>query len=199
MQPYEIVAAPVTLWLAPVGTTFPLVNAQPAGTWIKVGTQGDKNYSGEGVTVAHSRTFQKARPAGTTGAVKAFLDEENLAFRLILWDISLEQYQLALSSNVLTTVAAGVGTAGYKKLGLSHGHSVKEYALLARGLSPYDEAMVAQYEVPRCYQSGNPEPVYRKGVPAGLALEWDALEDLAAATPDERFGRLIAQHQVPLS
>ena len=84
MQPYEIVAAPVTLWLAPVGTTFPLVNAQPAGTWIKVGTQGDKNYSGEGVTAAHSRTFQKARPAGTTGAVKAFLDEENLAFRLIL-------------------------------------------------------------------------------------------------------------------
>lgn len=198
MQPYEIVGAPLTLWLAPVGTAFPLVSATPSSPWLLVGTNGNRNYSGEGVTVAHQHTFQKVRPAGATGPVKAFLDEEELMFRLTLWDISMEQYQLALSSNVLTTTAAGVGTPGTKRIGLSHGTNVKEYALLARGASPYNEAMTAQYEVPRCYQSGNPEPAYRKGVPAGLALEWTGLEDLAAASPDQRFGRLIAQHQAPL-
>lgn len=198
MTPYEIVGAPLTLWLAPVGTAFPLIDVAPAVAWIKIGTNGNRNYSGEGVTVAHGRTFQKARPAGAVGPVKAWLDEEELMFRLTLWDISLEQYQLALSNNALTTVAAGAGTAGYKKIGLSHGAAVKEYALLARGVSPYNEALSAQYEVPRCYQSGSPEAVYRKAQPTGLALEWTALEDLGAASEAERFGRITAQHQAPL-
>ena len=198
MQPYEIIGAPLTLWLAPVGTAFPLIDAAPAVAWVKVGTNGDRNYSGDGVTVANARTFQKARPAGATGPVKAFLDEEDLMVRLTLWDLTLEQYQLTLSSNQLTTTAAGEGTAGFKTIGLSHGFKVKEFSLLARGLSPYDENMAAQYEVPRCYQSGAPETVFRKAQPAGLALEFTALEDLAAANAAERFGRLIAQHQAPL-
>lgn len=197
MQPYEIIGAPLTLWLAPVGTAFPLIDAAPGVAWIKVGTNGDRNYHSDGVTVSHPATFQKVRPAGATGPVKAFLDEEELMIRLTLWDISLEQYQYALSATVATT-AAGVGTAGYKKIGLSRTRTVTEYALLARGVSPYNEAMNAQYEVPRCYQSGAPEPAYRKATPSGLALEFTALEDLAASTASERFGRLIAQHQAAL-
>ncbi len=51
--------------------------------------------------------------------------------------------------------------------------------------------------MPRCYQSANAAPVHRKGVPAGLQLEWTALEHAAAATPDERFGRLIVQTAAP--
>ncbi|SCW61810.1 hypothetical protein SAMN02927924_01699 [Sphingobium faniae] len=198
MQPYEIIGAPLTLWLAPSGTAFPLIGAAPAGTWVKVGTNGTRNYSGDGVTVAHGRTFQKARPAGATGPIKAFLDEEELMIRLTLWDLTLEQYQHVLSSNTLSTTVAGEGTAGFKKIGLSHGMTVKEFSLLARGESPYDEKMVAQYEVPRCYQSGTPEIAYRKAQPAGLALEFTALEDLAAANEAERFGRLVVQHQAPL-
>ncbi len=29
MQPYEIIGAPFTLWLAPTGTAFPLIDAAP--------------------------------------------------------------------------------------------------------------------------------------------------------------------------
>src|SRR3546814_5012065 len=47
--------------------------------------------------------------------------------------------------------------------------------------------------VPRCYQSGSASPVFNKGVPAGIALQWAALEDLDATSDDERFGRLVAQ------
>lgn len=198
MTPYEIVGAPLTLWLAPVGTAFPLVNAAPAGAWIKIGTNGTRNQSEEGVVVMHNQTLNKARPGGATGPVKAFRTEEDLSFSLTLWDITLEQYTLALNSNTLTTTAAGVGTAGFKKLGLSRGFNVKEYALLARGVSPYDEAMTAQYQVPRCYNSGSPEVAYRKGVPAGLKLTFEALEDLAAASEDLRFGSMVFQHQAAL-
>ncbi|MBV2147885.1 hypothetical protein KRZ98_06220 [Sphingobium sp. AS12] len=198
MQPFEIIGAPLTLWLAPVATAFPLISADPSGSWIKVGTNGDKNQSGEGVTVTHGYTFQEVKPGGTTGPVKAFLDEENLSFGLTLWDLSLEQYQLALAGTAPSTTAAGVGTAGYKKIGLSHSSTVKEYALLARGVSPYGDGWSMQYEVPRCYQSGSPSPVYRKAQPSGLALRWTALEDMGASSAEERFGRLIAQHAAAL-
>ncbi|MEO1489692.1 MAG: hypothetical protein AAFR88_09715, partial [Pseudomonadota bacterium] len=61
-------------------------------------------------------------------------------------------------------------------------------------LSPYDEALPMQYCVPRCYDNGSPEPVFRKGgTGAELALELMALESLADGVPEvERFGYILA-------
>lgn len=198
MEPYEIVGAPLTLWLAPVGEAFPAIDAAPGGNWVKVGTSGDRNYSEEGVAVMHNQTLSQARPAGTTGPVKAFRTDEDLMISLTLWDITLEQYAAALNDADVATTAAGVGTAGFKAIGLSQGQEVTAYALLARGTSPYGDGMNAQYQVPRCYQSASPNPQYVKGNPAGLELEFTALEDLNAANAAERFGKLVAQHQAAL-
>lgn len=198
MQPFEIIGAPYTLWVAPTGTAFPLIDAAPAGPWAKIGTNGPSNYSDAGVTVAHSQKIAQARPAGSTGPVKAWLDQEDLMISLVLWDLSLEQYQYALNGAAMSTVAPGVGVAGYKKVGLSTGRSLTTYAALLRGISPYGDAYSAQYEVPRCYQSASPKPAFVKGKPAGLDLEFTALEDLTAANPAERFGRLVAQNAAPL-
>jgi hypothetical protein len=82
MEPYEIIANPLTLWLAPSGEAFPAIDAAPAGNWAKIGTSGTRNYSEEGLVVSASVSFQKARPAGASGPVKAFIDEEDLMFRL---------------------------------------------------------------------------------------------------------------------
>ncbi len=199
MQPYEIIAAPFTLWVAPVATAFPLVGAAPASEWIKVGTNGDRSESEDGVTVAHSQDFSQVKVAGSTGPVKAFRTDEGLVVSLTLLDISLEQYKLAMNGAAVTTVAAGVGTAGYKHLPLYQGLNVTTYALLVRGTgSAYGDAYTAQYEVPFCYQSASPELVFKKGDPAGLALEFTALEDPAAASAAARFGRLVMQHAVAL-
>lgn len=200
MTPYEIIGAPLTLWVAPVGTAFPLINAAPAPEWVKVGTNGDRSYENGGVTVTHGKSYDKVRTAGASGPIKAFLNEEDLMFGLTLLDITLEQYQLALNGNAITTVAPGAGTPGTKKIGLSEDVGrTKEYALLARGLSPYNEALAMQYCVPRCYQSGAPAPVFRKGgTGAGLALTFEALEDLTAANAQERFGYILASHLAAL-
>jgi hypothetical protein len=198
MEPYEIVGQPLTLWLAPVGTAFPDIDAAPGNPWVLVGTSGDRSETEEGVTVTHSQTINKVRAGGSVGAVKAFRPEEDLMFRVTLMDVSLEQYKLAVNGNALTTVAAGAGTVGTKKMGLSRGKDVTVYALIARGVSPYDPTFEAQYQVPRCYVSGSPAIVYRKGQPAGIELTFEALEDLEAASEDERFGSLIAQHQAAL-
>jgi hypothetical protein len=196
MTPYEIIAAPVTLWVAPLGTAFPLISAAPGVGWTRVGINGDRSYENGGVTVTHAKTYDKVRTAGASGPVKANLTEEDLMFGLTLLDITLETYQLALNGNTITTVAPASGQAGTKKIGLSESVGrTKEYALLARGLSPYNEALAMQFCVPRCFQSGAPAPVFRKGgTGAGLALQFEALENLAATSEEERFGHILAAH-----
>jgi hypothetical protein len=199
MAPFEIVAAPLTLWAAPVGTAFPLIGAAPAVAWVKIGTNGDRNYDDSGIEVTHTQKTEDARPAGATGPIKAWRTEEDMMLSLTLWDMTVEQYRFAMNAVTITTVAAGVGTAGTKKIGLSRGVDVVTYALLARGLaSGYGDTFNAQYELPIVYQSGNAKPVFKKGKPAGLALEFTALEDVSAASAAERFGRLLVQHQAPL-
>lgn len=194
MTPYEIIGSPISLWLAPVATVFPLIDVAPAVAWKLIGTNGTANQDESGVVVTHSQKVDVARPAGRTGPVKAWTSEEDFMISIGLWDLSLEQYQYALAGVAPTTVAAGVGTAGYKKMGLSRGVEVAQYALLARGISPYGDSFNMQFEVPRVYQSGSPKPTFGKGKPAALQLEFSALEDLNASSAAERFGRLIAQH-----
>lgn len=197
-DPYEIIATPLTLWLAPVGTAFALIDVAPASPWAKVGTNGTLSEDEAGVTVTHSQSLQEVHTGGSTGPVKVFRDKEGLKLEVTILDVSLEQYKASLNGNTITTTAAATGTAGFKKIGLSRGQNVTLYALLARGASPYADSMNAQYQVPRCYQSGDPVLVYKKGVPAGLKLEFAVLEDPTAASADVRLGTLVTQHQVAL-
>ncbi len=199
-KPYELIAQPFTLWIAPVGTSFPAIDAAPPGPWTKVGTSGDLNYTEDGVTVQHSQSVELWRSLGSPGPRKAFRTEEELRISFTLADLTLEQYALALNYNAVTTSAPGSGVAGKKTIGLSRGLDVPQRALLLRGTgaSPYSDAWNAQYEVPVAVQVSEPEVVFQKGEPAGLMLEWVALEDPNAASVLERFGRLIAQNAAAL-
>lgn len=196
--PYEIVAQPFTLWVAAVGTTFPEIDETPDGSWTKVGTSGDRNYSEDGVTVMHSQTVEAWRALGSTGPRKAFRTEEEMRVGMTLMDLTLEQYALALNYNTVTTVAADVDTGGYKSIGLSRGLDLPQRALLVRGVgSPYGAGSVQawnmQYQIPVAVQVAEPEVVFVKGEPAGLALEFLAIEDPSASDATERFGLLLAQ------
>ena len=200
MEPYEIIAAPFTLWLAPVGEAFPAIDAAPAGNWAKLGGSGGQDYNEEGVTIVHSQTVETFRGLGSTGPRKAFRTAEDMMLRLTLHDISLEQYSQAMGGNAVAATAAGSGTAGFKAMQLYRGLEVTRFALLARGsASAYGAGWNSQYEVPACFQSGSPEPVFNKGNPAGLALEFTVLEDPEAASAAARFGRLVMQHQAALA
>lgn len=196
--PYEVVAQPFTLWVAPVATAFPDTDESPSGSWTKVGTSGDLNYSEDGVTVTHSQSVELWRALGSTGPRKAFRGEEELRIALTLVDVSLEQYKNALNYNTVTDTAASAGEPGYRKIGLSRGLAVNQRALLIRGGdgSPYGDSFTMQYEIPIAVEAGEPEVVYNKTEPAGLALEFVALEDPSAGSDDERFGRLVAQDAV---
>ena len=198
MQPYEIIMSPFDVWIAPVGTAFPLVDAVPAGAWAKLGTNGNKNMSEDGITITHSQTINQKRVYGATGPVKVNRSAEDLSIAMVLDDLTLEQYGKILNNVAVADVAAGVGTAGYRSVTLRQGFDVSLFAMLCRGASPYGDSLNMQYQVPRVYQGENPAPVLNKTDAAGLALNFMALEDPNAATDAERFGKLVAQDAAQL-
>lgn len=198
-KPFEIIAAPFTVFRSPVGTAFPDLNDTPPAPWSKVGTSGDRNYSEDGVTVVHEQTVEMFRALGSTGPVKASRTEESLIVRFTLWDMLLEQYRLALNENTVTTTAAGSGTAGIKDVDLYMNLDVSMLALLVRGeVSPEGNNFKSQYQIPFVFQSGSPEPVFQKGAPMGLELEFMAVEDPDAASAAVRFGKLVVQNAAAL-
>lgn len=195
MQPEEIITSPFTIWIAPVGTAFPALTEEPGEDWTRIGSNGTRSYSEGGVTTQHSQQREIAKPAGSTAPTYSFSSGEEFRIRLELLDLTLEQYALALGQNAVSATS-GVGELpGYRTLGLNlRPRADTVLALLARGPSPYDEDLIAQFEVPRCQEAGSgPKLIFRKGKPAGVAVDFLALEDPNAASIDELFGRLHAQ------
>ncbi|MEM6907359.1 MAG: hypothetical protein AAF494_01665 [Pseudomonadota bacterium] len=198
-QASEIITAPYTIWVAPEQTEFPSIDAEPAAPWVKLGTNGAHNYAEEGVRVIHSRSYEESRPAGMLAAAFSFLSRERLAVRVTLLDLTLEQLAHALGNNAVTEQLASGGIAGFKSIGLSQRlRRSTVVSLLVRGASPYLADGNAQFELPRCYEAGNAETVFRRGQPAGVALEFRSLVDGAAISDEMKFGRYLAQNALAL-
>jgi len=175
-MPFELVAGPVDVYLAPTGTAFPVISAAPAGAWIKLGTTGSKDYAEDGVLVRPEQTVEEFFSLGATGPRKAFRTREGLTIEMTLHDATAESYQAAWNQNAITTL---VGPPAEKTIQMKQGATVSLRALLIRGvLSPYsDSANNTQWDIPIVYQNGTPETVYVKGTPIGLKLSFRALED----------------------
>lgn len=187
-EPFYLIAAPFDIWLAPAGTAEPALGSDPTGDWEKLGSNGAYDYSEDGITVTHEQTVEKFRGLRGTGFIKAFRTAETLMLGFTLHDLSLEEYAKALNDATVTV------DGDENSIPLHLGPNVAQHALLARGASPYDDDnLEMQYYIPKVFQGANPAPVHKKGTPAGLALSFEALEDLDAATESERFGRLVAQ------
>jgi hypothetical protein len=197
MEPYSIIGAPFEVWVAPTGTAFPAIDAAPAVDWTLLGVNGTRSQDEDGVTITHEQTINEHRAAGSTGPLKAFRAEESLVIAFNLTDLTLESYRYVLNGVTVTDTAPGAGTAGTRRIGLSRGFAVAQFALLVRGPGPYGDGFDMQYEVPRAYESASAAPQFTKGQAAILACEFRALEDLDAASETERFGRLIAQDAEP--
>lgn len=189
MKPFEVVAAPFTIYVAPVGTAFPAVHAAPAVTWFRLGTSGDKNYHEDGVVVTHEQEIEVWRALGSTGPRKAWRTEEALMIGFTLVDLSSAQYAKILGDVAVTQTAPAVGVPGSDEFSLLRRHDVKALALLARGdVSPAGDAFKTQYQVPVVFENGSQEVTFQKGEPGGLECEWMAIEDAT-----DGFGKLKIQ------
>lgn len=198
MEPFELISAPFNVWIAPTGTVFPLINVAPAAAWVRLGTSGANNISEDGITVTHEEEIEEFRMLGATGPLKAARVSEALSLSFTLHDMTLEQYQTILGMNALVTTAAGAGVAGNRAVNLYKGPgSPPVRSVLLRGAGPYGVGWNMQYELRRCYITGQSEVVFQKGEPAGVEITLTALVDVTAPAGQE-FGILRAQHAAPL-
>lgn len=186
--PFEIIAAPFEVWLAPTGSTFPDVSQVPIAPWVLLGTSGNKNYHEDGITVAHEQTIEEFRPLGLTAARKAFRTEENLTISMTLVDMTAAQYAKVLNRAAVTAVVAGSLVGGQSTIPLLQGLEVATFMIVCKGAESAGGVFNTQYQVPLAYNSGNPSPVFQKGEPAALDCEFHALWDSALG-----FGKYVSQ------
>lgn len=190
--PFQVVAGPYELYIAPVGESFPAIDAEPpGGNWVLIGTSGDDSYSEDGVTIQATETVEDFRTLGSTGPVKAFRTEEDVIIGVMLHDMTLEALSNAWNFNTVSV------DTDDKTMNLSKGLEVSYRALLVRGndKSPYATGNNMQWEIPRVRISSEPEVVFTKGEPAGVAIEFKSMKDLSASSDAEQFGRTRTQFQ----
>lgn len=181
--PEEILAYPLNIYLAAVGSTMPDIDADPTTPWELLGTAGDLNYDENGVVVSHGETVFDFTPAGSTMPAKRFRVNESLLTKLNLADVSPEVYAKVMNDASVTTVAAGVGQAGEKHFSLFRGDQVASFAVVMRGPSPVDNDLNMQYEVPKAFVSVNGDVPFNKGVATILPVEIQMIRHSTADNP----------------
>lgn len=172
--PNELVAAPLTFYLAPVGTSFPLIDDAEGDfdvAWEKLGTEGANNYDDGSVTVSHAETVYDFTPAGSTMPTKRFRTGESFLMKLGLADVSPAQYAKVMNDATVSDIPAGIGTAGEASFSLFRGIQVNSFAVLARGESPVNNDLNAQYEFSKAFVSVNGDVTWDKGKVASLPVE----------------------------
>jgi hypothetical protein len=198
--PFEILTGPLNIWTGPVGEAFTDVDTTPAGNWVLLGTSGDSNYSEDGVSINNPQVVELFRMLGGTGPVKASRSEEDLMTTVTMHDLTLEQWAVAMNGNAVVDTPAASGTPGIRTLNSYKGKEVTQYALLVRGKSPYDDVnWNLQLQIPVVAVTSSPNPIFVKGVPAGLEIEFTAIEDPNAASEALRFGSIVAQDATALA
>lgn len=198
--PFEIIASPATLYLAPALTARPTITTYPyptpAGPWALIGTDGELNYTEDGVKISQPQDVTELMMLGDTAPRKAVRVKEGVMVEVNVADLTLEAWKLALNSNTITPTAAGVA-AGAKKIGLSRGPGVGSFALLVVFPSPYGLDLWSHIWLPRAINKGASEFDFRKGVAAALKLQFSAMVNADASSEDERLGVIEAQTEPP--
>jgi hypothetical protein len=169
--PHEVIAAPLTVYLADVGTSFPDVGEPQASFpvgWTLLGTEGDRNYTDAGVTLDHGEEVFDFVPAGSTMASKRFRTAESFLLSLELADLSPTMYALAMNDATVTD------PGDHKLFSLYRGDQVNAFAVIARGDSSVDNALTMQYEFSRAFVSVAGEITFNKGEVAALPIEIQA-------------------------
>jgi hypothetical protein len=158
-----------------------------------------------GVTAQHNQTQKELRADQDTAPAKVTRPEESMVISFALADLTLENFAKVLNNVAVVDTPPGEGTAGYRTITMYQGLSVAQLAMLIRVPSPYldvpigGESLGLDYRLPVVCQSGNPSVKYVPDDMALLETEWKVMSDPNAATPAERFGRLVGMDAAPTS
>jgi hypothetical protein len=138
VSPHEILAARYNLYVAPAGTAIPdLADGAPGGAYTRLGKNGYRNITRDGVLFGDERSYEKFRGLGSAYFTKAFLTDGDIKLEATLADFRLEMLRYAFNDNNVTAVAAGGNFV--KKIGLTMGLNPVPFRVIAYSAegSPY--------------------------------------------------------------
>ena len=185
-EPFEIVAGPATVYLAPLGETVPVIDAAPAGNWDSVGdTEG-------GVSVALGQETAELGTDQKSATVKVIRTGESITITFAMAEATLENLATAMGLTVTDVPAA---SAGYRHFELKRGlGELVCKAMLIRGNSPYMDANL-QFAFNKVVMIGNPTWAFAKDDKVIIETEWKCLHDPNASNV---LGQIKAQDAAPL-
>src|SRR3954471_15146364 len=109
MEFLETIAAPYSVYIAPVSTAYPGVSATPSGSWKLLGLNGTLDQSDNGVSLGFSQQISEHVPAGSTCPTKAFRTQEAVEVAFELADMTLETFAKIMDDADITTVPQSSG------------------------------------------------------------------------------------------
>jgi hypothetical protein len=161
----EILVEDLECYVAPIGTAFPALTAEPVAEWKKVGKRGKESHSEAGSTITIGKTVSSFMSAGTPHALKTWVTERSFEAAFEVADLTPETLALLYDNRTVE------GTKE-KSVNLDGGFESHEFAAILRGTSPLTEGKNLQFNVYSCYQGANLAPKFApKGAPALLAVQ----------------------------
>jgi len=189
--PFELIVGPVTVYTGPVAEARPDLEDAPAGNWVTLGTNGDKNYEESGVSIEPTQEIAEWFSLGSTAPQQAFRTQERILVSLALADLTAEHLAKVWNDVSVTDTAPGSGTAGVRDFDMLRGSSVTEYGLLLRwDVSPYIVTAKMQIWLPRVYVVSMGALAAVKGEPMSTEVVFSALEHSTSG-----FGKFEAQDE----
>ena len=141
----EIIRGPVTLYVADAGTAQPEISMEPPAAWTKLGA----SLSDEGLVMSFTDDEEETTTLDSPMIKKLNITKVAVEFSVSLVDMTVETFARVQNGVAVSTQAPGSGTGGYREAVMGYGFTVKYYAVLAKGTSPYSEDMYHQQWMPR--------------------------------------------------
>lgn len=113
-------------------------NPTPGAGWRLLG-QGDTEITEEGLEIMGEQTIERVRKHNSTMVQKFLRTEETQGFSCSVQDVTAETLRYLLNGNTVHEVDPSTGLTGRRRIGLTQGTAVTEYAcILGISASPYD-------------------------------------------------------------
>ena len=196
----EIINGTFEVYTAAINTAYEDIATDTIVGWDKIGTNGNRLYGEDGVSMSLSQEMQKHFFAGGTEVLKISRSQEELMISFTLFDLVSAQFVKAFNLATSTTdTVAGSGTGGHQSWDLLRGLSVDGLALLVRGNNKSPDLITenVQIEIPHVIQAANLEIVYNKADDAGLKFELQAVADYTYNSGNSPYGRILIGDEIP--
>jgi len=177
-EPNQVVFGPAEFWIAPVGTTFPEIDAAPIAPWSIIGVAGNKDITDEGITVRGA--VADARFRGLAGVTIRKMSLVSRDFEVSFKHADLSAEALAAAYGLAETDIEDDETSGgtnIKRVTLPTSPKPFARAAILRcdQAAPGDE-FVTQYNIFCANQVGGGEGMFSKSKPFDSMHSWVAVE-----------------------